>query len=252
MRRSELIHIVKSAVDSVVDQIDINDIYSKAIAFAIFQYDRDKVTDNDIKHKNNFFGYKNPSTGEVVEYNSAGECILVFAAVTYDPEFIDQYKKIAKANNLYRFDKTYLESKKTNMIDMTEEEKEPNFDVYKVSNPNGEQITKTANIEEAKQIKKENPGSVVTNSRNVVVDAVVKPTKSDNIFSIILKPGAPVQCNGTNLYYHLKDKAPGRVIDGEYYLYDGKDLGNNRYAICLKPEFANGPATTITGYIVIK
>lgn len=138
------------------------------------------------------------------------------------------------------------------MIDMTEEEKQPNFDVYKVSDSNGEQITKTADLEEAKQVKKENPGSIVTNSRNVVVDAVVKPTKSDNILSLILKPGAPVQCEGTNLYYHLKDKAPGRVIDGEYYLYDGKDLGNNRYAICLKPEFANGPSTTIMGYIVIK
>lgn len=252
MKRSEIIHIVKSAVDSTIDQIDLNDIYSKAIAFAIFQYDHDKVTDDDIKHKNNFFGYKNPSTGETVEYNSAAECILVFAAAKYAADFLNQYEKISKANNLYRFDKAYLESKKTNVIDMTEEEKEPNFDVYKVSDSNGTQITKTANLEEAKQVKKDNPGSIVTNSRNVVVDAVVKPTKSDHIFSMILKPGAPVQCDGSNLYYSLKDKAPGRVIDGEYYLYDGKNLGNDRYAICLKPEFANGPTTTIMGYIVLK
>ena len=252
MRRSELIHIVKSAVDEVADNLDSKDIYSKAIAFAIFRYDHDNVTDNDIKHKNNFFGYTDPSTGKTVEYNSTSECILVFNESKKSADFLKQYEKIAKANNLYRFDKVYLETKKNNVIDLTEEEKEPNFDVYKVTDSNGKQITKTGDLEEAKQVKKENPGSTVTNSRNVIVDAVVKPTKSDNILSLILKPGAPVKCDGTNLYYHLNDKAPGRIIDGEYYLYDGKDLGNNRYAICIKPEFANGPSNTIMGYIIIK
>lgn len=252
MRRSELIHIVKGGVDKVISRIETADaltFYSKTIAYAIFRYDTDKSTDTSIKNNNNIFGYKTEKG--YIEYNSIEECILDYYARTNDIDFSDaKYTQIAKANNLYRFDKAYVESKPGHIIDMTDEEKKPDFDVYTVKDTDETPITKTGDLEEARTVASENKGSVITNSRNVIVDAVVKPTKSDSIVSLILKPGAPVICNGINLYYHLKDNKPGRVIDGTYYLYDGKDLGD-RYALCTKSEFALGDPSMIMGYIKI-
>ena len=250
MRRSELIHIVKGGIDKMIDKIETSDalnFYSSTIAYAIFCYDNDKSTDASIKDKNNIFGYE---TGKgYIEYNSIEECILDYYTRGEDDEFSEsRYTQIAKANNLYRFDKAYIESKPGHIIDIDDEKKKPDFDVYTVRDTDETPITKTGDLEEARTVASENKGAVITNSRGVTVDAVVKPTESDSIISLILKPGAPVICNGINLYYHLKDNKPGRVIDGTYYLYDGKDLGD-RYAICTKSEFALGDPSMIMGYI---
>ena len=250
MRRSELIHIVKDGVDKAITKIKTSaalTFYSTTIAYAIFCYDNDKSTDASIKNNNNIFGYK--AGKGFMEYNSIEECILDYYSRTNDIDFTRaKYEQIAKANNLYRFDKAYIESKPGHIIDIDDEKKKPDFDVYTVRDTDETPITKTGDLEEARTVASENKGAVITNSRGVTVDAVVKPTKSDSIVSLILKPGAPVICNGINLYYHLKDNKPGRVIDGTYYLYDGKDLGD-RYAICTKSEFALGDPSMIMGYI---
>lgn len=255
MNNSKIIHVVKDGVAKAMKTIGQNDIsptfMSYTLAYILYLYSQGKITDNDIKEKNNPIGYLNPSTGEKESFDSIATCIIRLAnEKDKDEEFELAYEGIAKSNNLYRFDKEYLDSTSGAIIDLNEEQTRPNIDVYTVTEADATEVTRTSDISEAKQIKSSKVGRTVTDSRGRVIDGALTPYKSKHMVSLDLKPGSKVECNGLNLYYKAYDKTPGRSISGSYYLYDGREV-NGRYAICLKPEFV-GNVHTIIGYIESK
>ena len=237
MKISELIHILANPVSEVMNKYGKGNISvdfpSRCIAYAIYCYNKKITTDQDITSKNNPFGIIDPSTNQFIEFNSLVETIIYFKENNYilDDEFEEKYKGIAKANNLYRFDKEILESEPGNIIDIPDTE--PSVDQYTVTDKTGKEVAKTSNIEEAKFMAKLSAGTKIYNSRGVAIDAKQKSTDSEHIVPIDLKAGSKIVCNGVNLYYKLNDKQPGRSITGDYYLYDGKKI-KGRYAICTK------------------
>lgn len=253
MKISEIIHTLAEPISSVMERygkgnIDVN-FPSRAMAYTIYLYNKKTITDNDITDKNNPFGLVDPSTNNLSSFNSLEEAVLAFNDIELNnEEFFDKYKSIAKANNLYRFDKEAMEKEKGNIIDM--EDVEPSVDQYTVKN-NNQEVLKTSNLEEANKMAELNAGSKVYNSRGVAVNAKQTSTKSDKIIPVDLKAGAKIVCNNLNLYYKLKDKRPGRSITGEYYLYDGKKV-NDRYAICTKLGSDENPVYTVLGFINAK
>lgn len=236
MKISELIHILANPVSEVMKKYGKGnipvDFPSRSMAFAIYLYNKKITIDQDITDRNNPFGLINPSTNQFIEFNSLEEAIISFKeAPIENEEFEEKYKGIAKANNLYRFDKEILESEPGNIIDIPDTE--PSVDQYTVTDKTGKEVTKTSNIEEAKSMAKLSAGTKIYNSRGVAIDAKQKSTDSEHIVPIDLKAGSKIVCNGVNLYYKLNDKQPGRSITGDYYLYDGKKI-KGRYAICTK------------------
>lgn len=253
MTNSKIIHVVKDGIAKAMESIGKDNVsptsMSRTLAYILYLYSDNKITDNDIKDKNNPMGFINPSTGDKETFDSIATCIIRFFNEKISNEDFDlAYEGIAKANNLYRFDKEYLNKVKGSIIDL--EDTKPNIDVYTVKEADSTEVTRTSNIEEAKQIKDSKVGRTMSDSKGRVIDGSVTPYKSKSMVSVDLKAGAKVECNGLNLYYKSTDKAPARSITGDYYLYDGREV-NGRYAICLKPEFV-GNVHTIIGYVEAK
>lgn len=258
MKKSEIIHLMKGPIERVMDKFEKGKIHptfpSRTIAYALYLYDKKVINDIVIKDKNNPLGLQNPSTAEFLSFNTMDECLLEYINTPYNAmhtEFDDKYDGIAKAFNLYRFDKQVLESKKGNIIDIPEEKRTPKVDVYTIKDEVGNIVATASNMEDAKTLAKDVKKATITNSRNKIINGnkVVKGTT--NMITTAITPGAAIICDGLNLYYKAKDTRPGRVIDGTYYIYDGKVV-NNRYAICMKPEFASKIPTAIIGYINVK
>lgn len=254
MKRSEIIHILREPVQSVMesfnkDEIDIH-FPSKVMAYCIYLYENGKITDTDITDKNNPIGFLNPSSNSMHEYNSLVECLYDFALdSSTDEEFTDQvYKSIVKANNLNRFDKEELYKREGNIIDVPDTE--PSVDLYTVEDKNGTEVLKTSSKDEAMDKKKEVLGTV-KNSRGVVINGVEKSKASASTVHTQLKAGSKIICNNLNMYYKVNDKRPGRIISGDYYLYDGKVV-NGRYAICIKPELALNNSRVVLGFVNVK
>lgn len=236
MKISELIHIMANPVSEVMKKYGKGNISvdfpSRCIAYAIYKYNKKITIDQDITDRNNPFGIIDPSTNQFIEFNSLQEAIISFKeAPIENEEFEEKYKGIAKANNLYRFDKEILESEPGNIIDTPDTE--PSVDQYTVTDKTGKEVTKTSSIEEAKAMAKLSAGTKIFNSRGIAIDAKQKSPDSKNIVPIDLKAGSKIVCNGVNLYYKINDRTPGRSITGDYYLYDGKKV-KDRYAVCTK------------------
>lgn len=253
MKISELIHTLAEPIATVMKRygkgnINVN-FPSRAMAYAIYLYNKKTTIDQDITDKNNPFGLIDPSTGQFIEFNSLEEAIISFKESTSeDPTFEEKYPNIAKANNLYRFDKEALYAESGNIIDTPDVT--PSVDQYTVKSGSGNEITRTSDLEEAEKMAQLNAGSKVYNSRGVVINAKQK-AESDNIVKIDLRAGSKVICNNVNLYYNLTDKRPGRSINGEFYLYDGKKV-RDRYSICIKNGSEEKPVYTMIGYINAK
>ena len=253
MKISEIIHILAEPIACVMKRygkgnIDVN-FPSKTMAYSIYLYNKKIITDQDITSKNNPFGIINPSTNKLMEFNSLEQSIIAYKeSPAEDIEFLDKYNSIAKANNLFRFDKESLYAEPGNIIDIPDIA--PSVDQYTVKTDNKE-VLKTSNLEEANKMAELNAGSKVYNSRGVVINAKQTSTKSDKIVPVDLKAGSKIVCNNLNLYYNLKDKRPGRSISGDFYLYDGKKV-NNRYAVCAKLGSEDKPVYSLIGFVNAK
>lgn len=253
MKISEIIHILKQPVEDVMDKFDKNelapDFASRAIAYAIYGYQNKFVKDSDIKDKNNVYGFVDPSTGKTLSFTTISECILHFIEEKFEnPNFEQVYPNLYKTFNLNRFDRKFIKEKNGNIVDLPEEKCKPSVDMYTVKTPEGMEISKTTDLDTAKNAKVKVSGSVIYNSRGVIVDGKSKSKESDSIVSTLLIAGSKVICNNLNMYYNLRDTRPGRTITGEYYLFDGKEV-NGRYALCVKPEFAEKEPNTIIGFV---
>ena len=253
MKAKDIIHLIRSSVEEVMkENIGTSNLQwqSEIMAKVIFLYNKKIVTDDDIKNFNNLFHYIDPSTGDPVKYSTMKECLLVHIQNNGDEsdEFFAEKEKICKSYNLYRFDREYIDSLDSSVVDLEGEKAAPNVDVYTVQDTNGNELAKSSNLDDVKKVAKSNNGSVITNSRNEIVDAIIKPTKSDNIVSLSLSAGAKVKCNGLNLYTNPTALRPSRCIDGEYYLYSGIPT-NHRFPLCLKPEFVGYKKNVIIGWV---
>lgn len=241
MKKSELFHLLREPALAVAVQIGPNDIdaqfISKFMAMAAYRLDNKKVTEQDITEKNNPLGLTNPSTGEVLSFNTLEEAILhavtQFKELWEEDKMDERYTSIKKSHNLQRFDKEFIVQNTSGpIVDLPEEKCEPSVDVYTVSNNTGDQIYNTADLTEAEEVKAENPGSVITNTRGRVINGT-KLFNKPNLRNLSLIAGAAVECSGLHLYKNLKDTHPTRVItNGTYYLYDGIEK-YGRYAICV-------------------
>lgn len=253
MKAKDIIHLIRSSVEEVMtENIGTSNLQwqSSTIAKVLFLYNNKIVTDDDIKNFNNLFHYIDPSTDKPVAYGTLKECLLVYIQNNEEDseEFLAEKERICKSYNLYRFDREYLDSVDSNIVDIDGEKTAPCVDVYTVRDNNGKELARSSNLNDAQEIAKSNKGSAITNSRNEIVDAVIKPTKSENIVSLSLSAGAKVRCNGLNLYKAPTALRPFRCIDGEYYLYSGIPT-NNRFPLCLKPEFAGDVKNVIIGWV---
>ena len=157
MKRSEIIHMLREPVQSVMesfnkDEIDIH-FPSKVIAYCIYLYENGKITDTDITDKNNPIGFLNPSSNSIHEYNSLVECLYDFALdSSTDEEFTDQvYKSIVKANNLNRFDKEELYKREGSIIDVPDTEPSVDFEPEYITISN-DSLTAYVTLQEANSI----------------------------------------------------------------------------------------------------
>lgn len=255
MKDSQLIRIMKEPLKQVISHFGKDDIeaafFSKTIAYSIWLHKNHKITNNDITDKNNVFGLVN-NDGDVISYSNIEECILQYLANgnVKESEFDNEYDTIAKEYNLYNLDKEYLNGIEGNIINLDEEKSKPIVDQYTVQENDGSEIMKTSNLEEANKVKEEGQNRTVRNSRNRIVNNGNK-YKSNSAVSVVLKPGAQIECENLNLYYKVTDKAPGRSISGTYYLYDVRQF-DGRYAICMKPELAGKDKHCVIGFVNAK
>lgn len=259
MKKSEIIHIMKDPIQRLMDRLGKGKLHptfpSRTIAYVLYLYDKKIINDTLIKDNNNPFGLQDPSTADFLSFNTLDECLLEYInnkpANETHTEFDDKYDGIAKAYNLYRFDKQILENKEGNIIDIPEEKRTPKIDLYTIKDDKGNIVGTASTKADADELAKNVKKATITNSRNKIINGTRVVAGTTNMITTAIIPGSKIICDGMNLYYKAKDNRPGRVIDGEYYIYDGKPV-NGRYAICMKPEFAATTPSTIIGWINIK
>lgn len=259
MKRSQVIQTLKDPIKNVMQKVGKNNINptfaSEIISFSLYLYDKKEITDSAITDKNNPVAMKDPSTGELLSFNSIEECLLQYVANKETPkdieDFNSKYDGICKAYNLYKIDKELLQGINGSIIDLPDEKKEPKIDLYTVKDERGNIVAKFQDKKEATKVADTIKKSTVTNSRNKIINGTKVVAGTTSMITTAITPGAKIILSGMNLYYKAKDTRPGRVIDGEYYIYDGKVV-NGRYAICVKPEFAAKVPTAIIGWINVK
>lgn len=252
----KLADVVRSCTDSLKNvalKYDKNEIdpsfMSNTLAYIVDLYKEKVIDDNTITGLNNPTGIIDPQTGQMKNFSTMEEGFIMFKESYYDSLNFEEeeLQKIIKSFNLHRFDKEVLGLTGGNIIDLPEEKCEPMVDVYKVEKRD-KTIGVATDMNEAKKMKEKNPGSVIKNSRgNIVGD--IKKAASKKVLSLKYEAGTKVVCEGINLYLKFKDTTPSRVINGEYYMYDGK-IVQGRIAICKKPEFI-GDSKNIIGFIRI-
>ena len=156
MKKSEIIHILKDPIKSVIEKVGKGSVApnfaSNMVALALYTYDNGGITDADIRDKNNPFGLQDPSTGEILSFATLEESILQCMGNDMDDKK-EEFEAICKANNLYRLDKEFLATIKGSIIDI---DKTPNFDQYTVKDVTGADIAKTMNLEEAIELNGHN------------------------------------------------------------------------------------------------
>lgn len=251
MKYGEIIKICSGALKDVYMKYNKDDIapnfISNTLGYILYMYKNNVINDNSITGLNNPINILDPKDGNPKNFSTLDECFIQFKESYYDDiDFNnEEYAKICKSFNLYRFDKEVLGENKGNIIDVKEEDSKPIVDVYKVEKRNTV-IGTTSNLEEAKKMEKKNPGSVIKNSRNVIVGQKVQ-LKSSKVASTRYEVGTKVVCNGINVYKKFRDTSPSRTLNGEYYMYDGK-IVDGKIALCGKPEFV-GDAKMIVGFV---
>lgn len=253
MKNSDIVKICSEPLKTVAKKYDKNDIdpsfMSNTLGYILSIYKDHIISDDDITIKNNPIGIIDPTTTKIKNFSNLEDCFIQYKESYYVDMFTgkadEEITKIARAFNLYRFDKEILNSKPGNIVDLTEEESKPVVDVYKVEKRNNV-IGVTSNLEEAEKMKEKNSGSVIKNSRGVIVGEKCK-TKSSKILSTKYDSGTKIICDHMNLYKKFRDTSPSRTVSGEYYMYDGKVV-NGRIAICAKPEFV-GDVKMIVGFV---
>lgn len=258
MKKSEIIHMMKDPIKRVMDKFEKGKLHptfpSRTIAYTLYLYDKKIINDSIIKDKNNPVGLQDPSTQDFLSFNTLDECLLEYISRPVNAmhtEFDDKYDGIAKAYNLYRFDKQVLESREGNIIDIPKDKRTPSVDLYTVKDEKGNVVGTASTKNDAESLAKDVKKATITNSRNKIINGKKVIAGTTNMITTAITPGSAIVCDGMNLYYKAKDTRPGRVIDGTYYIYDGK-IVNNRYAICMKPDFAAKVPTAIIGYINVK
>lgn len=258
MKKSEIIHILKDPILETLEELSNShpdkvqpNYASELIAYALWLYDENLTTEEDILAKNNPFALVDPDSGTITTFNSLKECIMESAiswkATCTLPD--EMYRTICKANNLYRFDKEYLENHEEHIIDLDEEQSRPNVDIYTVSDDSGV-VIQTNDLEEAREEKNKKVGRIINDSKGRIIDGHKTHFASKNIVYSDLRAGAMIKCENLNMYYKSMDKAPARTISGEFYLYDGREV-NGRYAICVSPSVVGAPLS-ILGFVNAK
>lgn len=260
MKKSEIIHILRDPVKAAMTKMGKDNVSltyaSRFMAQVLYAYDNGYVNDEDIKYKNNPLGLKDPATGEHQSFNTLEECVLHSIAIdTGDSteEMESELASICKANNLYRFDKEFINSTKGPVIDLTEEEAKPNFDQYTVKDSQESEIMKTMNLEEAQQAAEAvtHKPAKIYNSRGIIVSGGKenKGKKSNVILNTALQAGTLISANNLNLYKNITDTFPSRAVTGNLYIYSTKKE-HNRYAVCANPELVNNhQPSVILGYV---
>jgi hypothetical protein len=254
MKKSEIIHLIKTPIKNVMERYGKDEISltfaSDIIAVAIYNYDNKVTTDDDISNKNNPLAIIDPSIASCALFTTVDECIIKFK----DNNELEKYdsselEKIKKANNLYRFDKEYINSINGPVVDLPEDKCDPSVDVYTVRDNDGPIIATTDNIDAAMNISNGKKGSTITNSRGEIVGKKTNLSKdgSATVLSYSFSAGTKVTLENVNLYYKFKSTVPDRAVSGEYYFWDGKVV-NGRIAICKAAEVC-GVETAITGFI---
>lgn len=256
MKNAEIVKICSEPLKNVAKKYDKNEIdpsfMSNTLAHILSLYKEGIISDDDINVKNNPIGIIDPSTAAIKSFSNLEDCFLQYKesyyADMFNGETDEELTKLAKAFNLYRFDKELLGSKPGNIVDLKEEDCKPIVDVYKVEKRNNV-VGTTSSLEEAEKMKEKNSGSVIKNSRGEIIGQK-KKTGSSKILSTKYDSGTKLVCDHINLYKKFKDTVPSRTVSGEYYMYDGKVV-NGRIAICAKPEFA-GNVKMIVGFVRVE
>lgn len=138
------------------------------------------------------------------------------------------------------------------IIDMKEEDKKQKIEIYRVCRfSSSTTLIKTINLEEAKYICNNNPGTMVIDSKGnkIYGNKDIERKLNNNIEDINyikgIDIGTIINVQKANLYKSAKSESPTRNISGSYKIASNKI--NNRYKIVnIKDE------TLVYGYINIK
>lgn len=138
------------------------------------------------------------------------------------------------------------------IIDMKEEDKKQKIEIYKVCRfSSSATLIRTINLEEAKYICNNNPGTMVIDSKgnriygNKDVERKLNNNIKDINYTKGIDIGTIINVQKANLYKSAKSESPIRNISGSYKIASNRI--NNRYKIVnIKDE------TLVYGYINIK
>lgn len=138
------------------------------------------------------------------------------------------------------------------IIDMKEEDKKQKIEIYKVCRfSSSATLIRTINLEEAKYICNNNPGTMVIDSKgnrihgNKDVERKLNNNIKDINYTKGIDIGTIINVQKANLYKSAKSESPVRNISGSYKIASNRI--NNRYKIVnIKDE------TLVYGYINIK
>lgn len=251
VNNKDIIALVKDDVIEIANKLRKKHSYpSDIISVMIYLAEAEKITEEIIIEKNNPLGITDPKTGEVETFASIQQCLIVADSrkLTWDDETYKKKKSaICKANKLSEIDKEFVYSKDDNVIDMSTENKTPKVDKYTVTAADGT-VNSAESKEDALDMATANNG-VVTDSRGRVVVDKKKSFDGSKAQSLTLDAGAVVTCTNVNMYEKFNSESPKRIINGQFYLYDGINYFG-RMAICLTADHvANHTLDDIFGFI---
>ena len=249
MTKKDLIRLVKKDVVEVAKKLKKEPTYpSTTIARILWLYQSKQIDDNAILANNNPLGLTNPETGELMEFTTLQQCFIVADERPFqDDDFDNKKDNIIKYNQLNNFDKVYVYSESENTdVQVPPSKKKPKIDQYKVKKDDTV-VLKTDNLQEAEKVAKEKKATIY-NSRGAIVNEKYS-YNVDKATSHTLVAGSAVTCNKIYLYKNYNSNEPLRLINGTYYIYDGRTYGS-RIAICMNPDAVkSGSRTSILGFI---
>lgn len=263
---------IKDVIDLLVNDaievsIETNVYPSIYLGVAIYEYE---------KYGDYFLiKYKNPYNTFLTEnmYFNYADAMRKFSAINgiYSKVLLSErniLKKIYKNNNdidgvltiIENYNLKQLNSHliqnmvhfKRPIIDMKEEDKKQKIEIYKVCRfSSSATLIRTINLEEAKYVCNNNPGTMVIDSKgnrihgNKDVERKLNNNIKDINYTKGIDIGTIINVQKANLYKSAKSGSPVRNISGSYKIASNRI--NNRYKIVnIKDE------TLVYGYINIK
>lgn len=263
---------IKDVIDLLVNDaievsIETNVYPSIYLGVAIYEYE---------KYGDYFLiKYKNPYNTFLTEnmYFNYADAMRKFSAINgiYSKVLLSErniLKKIYKNNNdidgvltiIENYNLKQLNSHliqnmvhfKRPIIDMKEEDKKQKIEIYKVCRfSSSATLIRTINLEEAKYVCNNNPGTMVIDSKgnriygNKDVERKLNNNIRDINYTKGIDIGTIINVQKANLYKSAKSETPIRNISGSYKIASNRI--NNRYKIVnIKDE------TLVYGYINIK